>query len=290
MTNKVNGLFFFSDRWYTMPGDTYSYGVVGAKDEAEAKLMLGTELVNGLQLGTTDVSGQVVCASEIREITPRTKAEEREVETKFYRLKEDVDVSERVEQIRKQISNMYGIDCSGMTIDFTRALRIPGEYTSTGRALWQVQCKHPDFDDTQPIMLAAEGDGSITTDDANNFEEIGETEIYKYVENVPLALTPEWLIADILEKAGLGPDSWAILADVARKAAYSNVAVEGWAEVNEVYGEGANGHVFRWWLNPDWENLIRTEVTAVAGEREVAPPMNIAGEIAGDEPAAESAE
>lgn len=286
MTDKLNKLFFFTDRWYTMPGDTYNFGVLGAEDTKTAKLVLGTELVDGKELGQTDTSGQIVCATALRDIDPRTKAVEHTVECEYYRLKDGVDVSERVEQIRAQISKMYGIDCSGMTIDFSRALRIPGEYTSTGGALWQVECKHPDYEQTNSIMLAAERNGSITLDDAANFEATGEKSQYKYVENEELPLTPEWLILDLLEKAGLGGDSWAVLADAARKVAYSSTEVEGWSRVDEVYGQGANGHVISWWLNPGWEKLITDAINAITADEAgaEAKPLNLADEMAGEIP------
>ncbi|QVW56382.1 hypothetical protein pEaSNUABM6_00246 [Erwinia phage pEa_SNUABM_6] len=291
MTDKQNTLYFFSDRFYTMPGDNYSFGIVAAKDTAEAKLMLGTEMVDGLPVGKTDATGQILCAETIRNIDPRTDTVTKKVTAELWKLNDGVDVTARVQYLRDTISKMQGIDCSNLEVDFTRCLRIPGGCTSTGKDLWRVMVKHPDFPNTVPIMLSAEGDGSITGDDDVNFTRLGETEEYSYNESVDRVLTPEWLMLDLLEQHGLTPEDWYVIAGTARAAAYSATPVDGWEEVDEVYGQNESAHVIRFWLNPDWQNLIVAAVAKVVESMPKEPlPENLAEELAGSESADEAAE
>lgn len=272
----ANKLFFFNDHFYTAPMDTYNFGIVAAPDKATAYASMGTTNVDLLELGTTDVSGQVVCAIDTRGIDPRIKDEPRITHAQFYVAKEGSNFDERMGEVRQLIATQYGFPEDNIGLDFSRMLKIDGECTSSGQPLWRSFASAEGYQEKMPIFLTFEGE------DAENFEPIDEFEDYEYHVRVDLPLTPVWLLVDLTEKHSLYEEDYAGCAMVARNVAYRSEETEGFERIEEVFGN----HTLVWWLDPNWKELIEIAVVDYAKQ---CHEQRKAKEAAAEEPKVDGA-
>lgn len=270
-TTLLNKLFFFTDHFYAPPMDHYNYGCVAARDPAHAVELLGTNKVDFLFLGNTDTEGQLFCAADIRQIPPRAKSEPREIECSYYKAKDDHDLTDRVNYISELLASQYGFQAQQFSINMREMLKIDGEHTSDGKPKWRAMVTIEGVEQPQPIFLTFE-----EATDADNFELTDKKEMYEYKVSVNLPLVPVWHMIDLLQAAGID-ELWTEAAYVVRNACYSAEPMEKWEEVKEEFGN----HVLTWWLNPDWQNIIKRTVDALklevemAAAAQAAAPLNI---------------
>lgn len=271
MTNK---LFWFTDCAYAIPMQPYFFGAVGARDLAHVYELLGTNKIDTLELGETTYEGQITCGEAIRQLDPRTYNDPRKTTVPVYQVNEGVDLTERKAYIADLLQRQYGWTPESIVIHMDRMDRIPGECASSGTQMWRAWANVETIAERLPLFITFE-EGA----DDVNFSPTGETVEYEYNIIVDKPLSPTWHMADLLEDANL-LELFPEAAYVCRKATMSSVPVEGWAQVDEVYGN----HTVTLWLNPDWKALQEKAVAAIVAEAEKQNTASVDDLFGGDIP------
>lgn len=252
-----NKLFFFTDCAYACPHAPYFFGAVGARDLAHVHELMGTNKIDTVVLGDTTYEGQITVGQAFRELDSRAYSDPRQANVAVYRVKEGIDLTERKAKLVDLLCQQYGWTPEAVIVHMDTLDLIPGECASSGKDMWRAWVNVEINPDPLPMFITFEGD------DADNFEPTGETVVYDYNVSVDKPLTPLWHMIDLIEAKGL-EEFFAEAAYVCRKATMSDVEVEGWEAVEEVYGN----HVIKLWLNPDWKTIQEKAVDELNAEVE----------------------
>ena len=266
----MNKLFWFTDCAYATPMETYYFGAVGARDIEHVYELLGTKKIDTLCLGDTTYEGQITIGEALRAIEPRTFNDARKAMVDTYQVNEGVDLSARKAYIASLLEKQYGWTPESIDVRMERMERIPAEIASSGADMWRAWAKVETIEDLLPLFLTFEGT------DEKDFRNTGEQVEYTYHVIVNKPLSPTWHMVDLLEDANkveLFPEA----AFVCRKATMSSEPVEGWEQVDEVYGN----HTVTLWLNPDWKAIQEKAVAAILAEVELQSEANAVSSVGG---------